>query len=73
LRIDAREQRASRRDQRFSGFSVELQRPVPEARRAAILEQGDLPGDLVTLRSEEQVERRILHPLDLGVVEVALE
>ncbi len=73
LRIDALEQRASRRDQRLPGFSVKLEAAVPEARSAAILDKRYLPGDLVTLRSEERVERRILHPLDLDVVEVALD
>ena len=72
-RIDELEQRAGRRDQRFPGFAVQLEAAVPEARRAAILQQGDLPGDLVTLGSEERVERRILHALDLHVVEVALD
>ena len=50
--------------------SVELKRPVQEPRRVAILQGRDLSGDLVPLRPEECVQRRVGDVLDLEVVQV---
>ena len=49
---------------------VELQRPVDEPCGVAILQGGDLPRDLVPLRPEQRVQRRVGDVLDLEVVEV---
>ena len=60
-----RSRRQGRRDP-----SVELQRPVQEPGRVAILQGRDLSGDLVSLRPEQRVQRRVSDVLDLEAVEV---
>ena len=50
--------------------SVELQRSVHEPCGVAILQGGDLPCYLVSLRLEQGVQRRVGDVLDLEVVEV---
>ena len=56
--------------ERLGDPSVELQRSVHEPCGVAILQGCDLPCDLVSLRLEECVQRRIGDVLDLEVVEV---
>ena len=68
---DDLEQLLRGRDERRGDPSVELQRSVQEPRGVAILQGGDLPCYLVSLRVEQGAQRRVGDVLDLEVVELA--